>query len=125
MDRSLIESGWLYKLNKLNIDIHVRSIFLQGLLLMAPESLPKKFSKFMSLWLEWHLWLEENKFSALEGCLAYINSVQGLSGVLIGVETCKQLDEIIAASNSYANNIPNWSEQIDPNLVNPSLWSSL
>ena len=39
IDRRLIETGWLEKLNMSNIEVHCRSCFLQGLLLMDREKL--------------------------------------------------------------------------------------
>jgi len=44
---------------------------------------------------------------------------------LVGVDSSQQLKEIIAASNLKLENIPNWSQLIDPNLINPSLWARL
>ncbi len=125
LDRSLIESGWLNKLNQLQIEVHVRSIFLQGLLLMNSEERPPNFSKYSNLWLEWDRWLAKNNFSAVEGCLAFINSIQGLDSVLVGIETAEQLNEIIIASNLKLENLPAWPKNIDPNLTNPALWASL
>ncbi len=125
LDRSLIESGWLNKLNQLQIEVHVRSIFLQGLLLMNSEERPPNFSKYSNLWLEWDRWLSKNNFSAVEGCLAFINSIQGLDSVLVGIETAEQLNEIIIASNLKLENLPAWPKNIDPNLTNPALWASL
>lgn len=125
LDRSLIESGWLKKLNQLKIEVHVRSIFLQGLLLMNFEERPPKFSKYSDLWLEWDQWLAENNFSAVEGCLAFINSIEGLDGVLVGIESVEQLNEIISASSLSIKDFPSWPNYIDHNLINPSLWSTL
>lgn len=125
LDRSLIESGWLKKLNELNIEVHVRSVFLQGLLLMNIEERPLKFSTYSELWLEWDRWLAENNFSAVEGCLAFINAIEGLDGVLVGIESVEQLNEIIIASNLKLKNTPSWPKNIDPKLINPSLWPSL
>jgi aryl-alcohol dehydrogenase-like predicted oxidoreductase len=125
LDRSLIESGWLKKLNELEIEVHVRSVFLQGLLLMNIEERPPKFSTYPELWLEWDRWLAENNFSAVEGCLAFINSIEGLDGVLVGIESVEQLNEIIIASNLKLKNMPSWPKNIDPKLINPSLWPSL
>ena len=41
-DQRLIETGWLNKLKKRKIEVHVRSIFLQGILLLGRDQLPKK-----------------------------------------------------------------------------------
>ena len=35
------DTGWLLSLNKMGVEIHVRSIFLQGLLLMKEQNIPK------------------------------------------------------------------------------------
>ena len=44
-DRRIIDSGWLDKLKKKGVELHARSIFLQGLLLLDKKDLPKKFLK--------------------------------------------------------------------------------
>src|SRR3990167_4725202 len=35
LDRRLIDSGWLARLRALGVEVHVRSVFMQGLLLMS------------------------------------------------------------------------------------------
>ena len=50
VDRRLEISGWLKKLQQKNIELHVRSVFLQGLLLMDEEKLPKQFGRWLSIW---------------------------------------------------------------------------
>ena len=49
MDRRLLTSGWMERLKSLGIEVHVRSIFLQGLLLMKQEDLPDQFKKWLRL----------------------------------------------------------------------------
>ena len=44
LDRRLAELGWLARLHGSGIEIHARSVFLQGLLLMEPASLPRFFA---------------------------------------------------------------------------------
>lgn len=41
LDRRLDESGWLERLHRIGTEIHVRSAFLQGLLLMEAAQLPR------------------------------------------------------------------------------------
>ena len=45
-DQRIIHSGWIKKLKKDKVEIHARSIFLQGLLLRRRGNLPKQFYKF-------------------------------------------------------------------------------
>ena len=46
LDRRLAAEGWMSKLKMLGIEVHVRSIFLQGLLLMQPAQRPAKFARW-------------------------------------------------------------------------------
>ena len=43
-DQQLLLSGWSDKLKEIGVEIHTRSVFLQGLLLMKQASLPTYFS---------------------------------------------------------------------------------
>ena len=49
IDRRLILSGWLSKLHNNKVEIHIRSIFLQGLLLMQRNNIPSKFKKWSKI----------------------------------------------------------------------------
>ena len=48
------------------IEIHSRSVFLQGLLLMSEKDRPSIFTKWNKLWKVWHEWLNDNRLTALE-----------------------------------------------------------
>jgi len=43
VDRRLYSTGWLRRLNDDGVEMHARSVFLQGLLLMAQADIPDKF----------------------------------------------------------------------------------
>ena len=44
-DRRLISSGWFKKLKNKKVEVHARSIFLQGLLLKESSKITSKFKK--------------------------------------------------------------------------------
>jgi aryl-alcohol dehydrogenase-like predicted oxidoreductase len=50
LDGRLIDSGWLARLPEQGVELHVRSIFLQGLLLMHAGERPKKFHRWQTIW---------------------------------------------------------------------------
>ena len=50
IDRRIETSGWLSKLYKNGIEVHTRSSFLQGLLLMSRAEIPSKFNKWSKMW---------------------------------------------------------------------------
>ena len=71
VDRRLVVSGWLSRLHSEEIEIHTRSVFLQGLLLMPRNKIPKIFDRWFRAWDQWSLELEKNNLSAVEACLLY------------------------------------------------------
>ena len=99
LDRRMLDSGILDFLYKKNIEIHSRSTFLQGLLLAKSDLHLQQFDKWQGLWKLWQEWLEDNKISALEATIRYVLGTKEISRVLVGVDSERQLKEIIAASN--------------------------
>ena len=123
-DRRLITSGWLQRLYDDGVEVHVRSVFLQGLLLMSRVRVPKKFSPWSDLFDRWHAWLAENHTNATEVCLQFANHPM-VDRVVIGVDTFDQLKEILHASRGASvQEIPNLSCN-DAKLVNPSNWNTI
>ena len=50
LDHRLETSGWMQRLHDSGVELHVRSVFLQGLLLMAPNLRPRKFKRWNKIW---------------------------------------------------------------------------
>ena len=46
LDRRLLESGWMERLKNRGVELHTRSTFLQGLLLLPRSKIPPKFEKW-------------------------------------------------------------------------------
>jgi len=125
VDRRLINSGWLEKLSTAGVEIHIRSSFLQGLLLIPRDSIPSKFKAWNILWDDWDRWLCANKASPLDACISYVLSFPDITRVVVGVETQPQLAEIIrAASGTSINSYPEISSDVT-NLINPANWNIL
>lgn len=125
MDRRFTESGWASKLRRMGVELHVRSAFLQGLLLMPPRARPAKFSRWPSVWKEWDRWLEAEGVSALDACLRYVLSVPEVDKVVFGVDSVDQLRQILGAASGGLSSLPLWPQAIDLKLINPALWSQL
>ena len=125
LDKRLIDSGMLVKLQNRGIEVHARSVFLQGLLLMSNQDRPRKFHCWNALWKVWYEWLKDNQITALEATIRYAVSIPEISKVLVGVDTKDQLKEIIIASDGILPNIPAELYTDDVNLLNPSNWGRL
>ena len=124
-DRRFSESGWLNRLKDNHVEIHVRSVFLQGLLLMPRELIPAKFSPWSDLLKQWHKWLRHHNVSAIKACLAYPLSFSEIDRIIVGVDSVNQLKEIIAATESSMScDLPDLYCE-DEKLINPSFWEYL
>lgn len=126
IDRRIYNTGWLKKLYEANIEIHARSIFLQGLLLLPKKKIPAKFKRWSNLTDKWHSKLEEKKNSALQICLSFIFSMPYIKYIILGVENTNHLKNIISTKLVKINN-KDWQfiECDDENLINPSNWKKL
>ena len=93
-DQRLVETGWLEKLKRRKIEVHVRSIFLQGILLLRQDQLPKKLKRFNKEWMVWESWLKKNKLGPLQACLSFVFNQRKLDGVVVGCDSKNQLKQI-------------------------------
>ena len=122
IDNRLETSGWLTRMRKDSVEIHVRSIFLQGLLLMSYEQRPVYFKRWDNLWKKWHRWLETEKITALEAALWFVLKDKRITTMVIGVNSAEQLQDIIYASKkNVAEKLYDFSSS-DVELINPSKW---
>ncbi len=125
IDRRLIETGWLTRLAEQGTELHVRSVFLQGLLLMRPSDRPQKFARWDVFWSKWDEWLAHNGLTPLQACLCYALSFPQIGKVIVGVDSLPQLKEILMAMAGPSPKIPDGLSISDINLVNPANWAAL
>ena len=125
LDRGLVESGWAARLKAAGVEVHTRSVFLQGLLLMSEEQRPSKFNPWQSIWQEWTRWLQDTELRPLQACLQYVVSQSSIDRVVVGVDTSVQLKEIIRAADGKLASLPSFGPLLDERLVNPAVWNQL
>lgn len=121
VDQRMAKSGWLKQLSEDGVEVHSRSTFLQGLLLMP--LLPAKFFRWEHLWKKWKGWQILHPDLTVAACLAYPLSFPEIKRVVVGVDTLAQFkqlqrEELLATSLS---DLPDLG-CIDEELINPSNW---
>jgi len=124
LDQRLIESGHLRKLRERGVEIHARSAFLQGLLLMEPETVPAYFEPIRPLLLALHSAAAAAGLSLLSTLLAYVKGTNAVDTVVVGVNSEAELVEIAEVWNS-APNLPFDAGQFsvsDAAFLNPANW---
>jgi len=123
IDNRLDNSGWLQRMSDDQVEIHARSIFLQGLLLMKQNKRPSYFKQWDSLWESWHRYLKEEDITAIEASLGYVMSDSRIDKLVIGVDCVAHLQQIINLSKEKLEKIPNIFSSKDQKLINPSMWN--
>jgi aryl-alcohol dehydrogenase-like predicted oxidoreductase len=124
LDQRILEVDSLVKsddFEKLNTEIWVRSVFLQGVLL--DESSKNPFMNHQDI-VNFFSFCKRVNVSPIEMCLAYIRKLEFIDGVLIGIENAIQLDEIARA---FRVEIPQINfkelESKDLQLIDPRKWN--
>lgn len=96
-DQRLIFSGHLDRLKSLGIEIHARSAFLQGLLVVKPENLPEKFQKIRNLLAKYCSYLEQHGLTQIEGALTFLKQLGQIDCVIVGATSVANMIEISSA----------------------------
>jgi len=123
VDRRFYSTDWMQRLKDDDVEIHTRSAFLQGLLLMNQSDIPSKFSQWGGLWNSWHEWLTENNVSVVQACLAFPMSFPEIDRIVVGADSVSQLEQIVnAVTNHQKYDLPNIQCE-DENLINPARWA--
>jgi len=120
-DTRLIDGGQLSKLKNKEVEIHARSVFLQGILLNLGEC-NGYFSTWKKEFDEYREIVEKNESTLLEYAINYVLSVPEIDKALFGVNNIQQLIEIFKSIH-FDNTINIKAFSINnTNLLNPSLW---
>lgn len=107
--------------------VYARSVFLQGALLQAPTSLPGFLSKLVPVVKRLDTIAVEKKISRLEILFQSVLARTGIAGVVVGVESPGQLEEIVSAFDA-----PRWTGDFaeiigslrldDLDVIDPRAW---
>lgn len=125
VDRRLFSSGWMHRLKDDGVEVHTRSAFLQGLLLMTQAEVPARFTIWDDIWKRWHGWLAVHDSSAVQACLAFVLSFAEIDRVVLGADSQIQLAQILrAATSDSKGNLPELQCE-DETLINPAHWKQL
>jgi aryl-alcohol dehydrogenase-like predicted oxidoreductase len=127
LDQRFSQQHIIDNLNSNNIEVHARSVFLQGLLLMEQNNIPSYFHPYQ-LRLQ-NLTDAATKLNCdkLTLALAYVLSQSFIDKILVGCCSEQQLIEILTAYEQaqllyLEDNFFKALGSNDQKLINPSLW---
>jgi aryl-alcohol dehydrogenase-like predicted oxidoreductase len=123
-DQRLVRSGHLTRLDAAGVEIHARSILLQGLLVMDPERLPRPhFDPVRDALRAFDAAARGAGVSRLEAAVAYVMTIDEVDAAVFGVTDEEQLTEILDAAR---RSLPTeWFARFardDDAILNPARW---
>jgi len=122
--RQLSDSGWLDRLASDSVEVHVRSVFLQGLLLLPRHRLRERFPAWKDLWAVWDDWLEKTAITPAQACLEFVRSFKSIDRIVLGVDSQSQLEELLTFQDPLKTRAFPDITCTDADLVNPARWSN-
>jgi len=127
-NQQLIHSGLLEELSKHHIKIYVRSVYLQGLLLMKTDELPDQL-KFAKKWLDpFHEIASENEMDPSVLAFCFVRDLPQIHSIVIGCETLSQLKNNInmmtlpKLPTSVVHQLTELFRDVPERVSNPTLW---
>lgn len=123
LDQRLIASGHLRALKKVGIEIHARSVFLQGVLLKPPDTLPKHFDCIKDHLRKYNEAIHSRGMSPVQAALAFMMNLNDVDVVLCGVSNCTKFLEILKNRQPVLNNdfFENFAIT-DHSILSPAQW---
>lgn len=121
-DQRLIKNGHLSRLKSLGIEIHARSVFLQGLLLMSPQDIPAKLQIACNMIRDFHKSSLAFNLSPLQSALMFASKQPEIDKIVVGINNLKQLEEMcFVATNSTFMDYEKFACDNEA-IINPSKW---
>jgi aryl-alcohol dehydrogenase-like predicted oxidoreductase len=123
LDQRLLASGAIARLRRNGVAIHVRSAFLQGLLLTQTGQAPARFAAIEPHLARWRAACAAADVSPAAAALGFLAGVEGVERIVVGVQSAAQLQELIAAAETPSPAIA-WPDLAvgDARLLDPRVW---
>ncbi len=121
-DQRLLASGRLARLKERGIEVHARSAFLQGALLLKPDELPGFLRPLAGPLRDFRRAAEAQRMSPLEAALSFVKNLAAVDVVIVGVTHLPELEQVVAAFATTQGFAGASLACADTRLVNPSLW---
>ena len=119
LDKSFFETD-MFDLSSMNIEIHARSVFLQGLLVSNLDNLKDlKLSKFIK---DVREDLKNKKINIIDACIGFVKQNNSINKIVFGVENINQLKEVHESFHNYQLNIDLKYDYHDKFSLNPKNW---
>jgi aryl-alcohol dehydrogenase-like predicted oxidoreductase len=105
------------------LEVHLRSAFLQGLLLMDADAAAARLPAAAAALRRWHAWCAERDLSPLVAALSIAKGFAAVSTVVVGVDSRAQFAQIADAWEAARPILAPALAQDADDIIDPRLWS--
>lgn len=125
IDQRALRTGLLDRLQSAGVEVHTRSVFLQGALLMPLSDLPAHLAVLRPRLVSLADECLQRGWSVQEACLRFVLGIDQIGKLVCGVNTSKELSELVSKAR------PGWAgfdfspfALDDTRVIHPSEWPS-
>ncbi len=126
LDQRFKQSGLLEIFQQRNIEVHARSIFLQGLLLSDYSSIPQYFQPIQQNFSLIDQMCAKNNMNKLDAVFLQLNTIKEIDAVVFGVTSLREFEEVfkIFGRNKLAGLEIEFNRfaVTDEKFINPTYW---
>jgi aryl-alcohol dehydrogenase-like predicted oxidoreductase len=112
------------QLSALNIEVHARSVFLQGVLIANPKDRPRRFEPWSEHFALFDEWVRSSGVSAMACCLGFALQQPGIAKLVIGTTSAESLDEIMNSIPNSVLEVPTHLQSSVEELIDPRFWNA-
>jgi aryl-alcohol dehydrogenase-like predicted oxidoreductase len=105
-----------------SFEITIRSVFLQGLLLMPQESAVDRLPAAAEAIGKWQTWCAQRAMRPLDGAIAVCKALSDAHFCVIGVDSVRQFEEVVITWSSSAPCLAPELEQTALEIIDPRYW---
>jgi len=126
LDQRLLVDGSLSRVRDLGVEVHLRSIFLNGLLFLPPDRAPSQLgAAAISRLARARRLIAEGRSDPLQAALGFALSRQEASAVIVGAATAAEITAVVAAAASPPPDL-DWDDMAleDPQALDSRRWAA-
>ena len=124
LDQRLIVNGALAEIAEMGVDVHLRSIFLQGLLFLPPDRVPVQLQSASRGLSRVRRMIAEGRSDPLQAALGFALARPEASAVIVGVSSAAELQAVVAAAASPPPDL-DWAEMaLDDPVALDNRWAA-
>lgn len=135
VNQQFISAEFIQSLARDQVEIHARSVFLQGLLLSSPDQIPAHLAPFKDIVARLKNDCADSDVDApidpLAACLLYVLQMPAVENIVVGAQDISQWAQISSTYQALTDRASSvalpWADYAvsDERLAFPALWSSL